>query len=134
MERQYSTGNSLLPSLAQPPQPPAVSGQICAAAVAWIGADATTAHDLPSPCGHCLLGPAVRRGFLDLRRCSSWTEEQGGRRRGCQRERERVPRAEGGRRRQVWVPNSVLYASKYSVAPLEWAERPAQPRPRLDAW
>jgi len=64
--------------------------------VSRIGADAATAHGLPSPCGHCLLGLPVRRGSLDLRRCSSQTEEHGGQRRWCQRERERVRKEAGG--------------------------------------
>ena len=58
--------------------------------VSRIGADAATARALPSPCGHRFLGLAVRRGSLDLRRCSSQTEEHGGQRRWCQREREHV--------------------------------------------
>ena len=64
--------------------------------VSRIGADAATARGLPSPCGHRLLGLAVRRGSLNLRRYSSRTEEQGGRRRWCQRERERVRKEAGG--------------------------------------
>jgi len=39
--------------------------------VSRISADAATTRGLPSPCGHRLLGLAIRRGSLDLRRCSS---------------------------------------------------------------
>ena len=69
---------------------------MCARGTAPAVIDSTTTRGLPSPCGHRLLGLAVRRGYLDLRRCSSRTEEQGGRRRWCQRERERVRKEAGG--------------------------------------
>lgn len=126
------------PESTQPPPPLAVSDQICAEAVARIGADAATAHGLPNPCGYRLLGPAsdapcwICAAAAHAQRKRSVARASEGES-ACQMQKKAGSDWCGWQTLASVHPLFYTHASTV-LAPLGWAQRPAWPRPRLATW